>query len=210
MMIKIFIADDHPIIVKGIKNVLEENNIQVIGTAFDGQAAFNFIIKEKPEIAILDVEMPYLTGIEIAKMCKKHNSKTKIILITLHKQMHFYTESKKYNVYGYLLKEFALQEIRDCVISVKNNIPYFNDKLKSYLNFTDENENILRNLSKKELRVLKLVSQHKTNKEIAELLFISVRTVEKHRGSIILKLELSHVTNSLLIWVQKNKHLINY
>lgn len=208
MIPKVFIADDHPLIVRGLKDVLEEQKIPIIGTAFDGQAALNFIIKEEPDIAILDVEMPHLTGIEIAQICKMNNSRTKIILITLHKEMYFYTKSKKLDIYGYLLKEFALQEIVNCINSVKNEIQYFSPKLKNHLGFTEEDKKILEELSSKEMRVLRLIADLKTNKEIADILFISIRTVEKHRGKIILKLGLPHVTNSLLVWTQKNKHLI--
>lgn len=208
MMPKVFIADDHPLIVKGLVDILEEENIKVIGKAYDGQAALNFILKNEPEIAILDLQMPHLTGIEIAQFCQKNGLKTKIILITLHKEMDLYLDAKKYNIYGYLLKEFAIQEIKDCVMSVKYGERYFSAELKNYLGFTEEDKSVLKDLSTKELRVLKLIAELRTNREIAEMLFISVRTVEKHRGKIILKLGLPHVTNSLLVWTQKNKHLL--
>ncbi|MCI2229147.1 response regulator transcription factor [Polaribacter sp. MSW13] len=127
----IFIADDHPLLIKGLKNLLIEKKMNVIGEAVDGQSALNFILKRKPDIAILDVEMPNLTGIEIARECKKNDLKTKIILITLHKEMDFYLKSKKLNIYGYLLKEFALDEIETCLQSVIHGTPYFSEQVKS-------------------------------------------------------------------------------
>ncbi|QNM84487.1 response regulator transcription factor [Polaribacter pectinis] len=204
---KIFIADDHPILLKGLEDLLLEKHFKVVGKATDGQEALNFILKNKPDIAILDVEMPLKTGIEIAKYCKKLKLKTKIILITLHKEIDLYLMAKKIGVFGYILKEFALDEIEVCIESVTNDIPYFSKELKKHIGFTEESDTVLKDLSLSEKRILKLISQHKTNKEIGHLLFISPRTVEKHRSRIILKLDLSHETGSLLTWVLKNKHL---
>ena len=116
-------------------------------------------------------------------------------------------ESKKYGIFGYLLKEFAIDEIETCMNSVLNNEPYFSKALKEHIGFTEESNTILDELSIAERRILKLIAQHKTNKEIGHLLFISPRTVEKHRSKIILKLDLSRETGALSTWVQKNKHL---
>lgn len=205
--LKIFIADDHPILLKGLEDLLVEKKFKVVGKATDGQSALNFIIKNSPEIAILDVEMPLKTGIEIAKECKKNNISTKIVLITLHKEIDLYLMAKDIGVFGYILKEFAIDEIESCLESVANNIPYFSKQLKKHIGFTEENNDVLKKLSLSEKRILKLISQHKTNKEIGHLLFISPRTVEKHRSKIILKLDLSRETGSLLTWVLKNRHL---
>jgi DNA-binding NarL/FixJ family response regulator len=205
--LEIFIADDHPILLKGLEEILVEKKFKVVGKATDGQSALNFIIKNSPEIAILDVEMPLKTGIEIAKECKKNNISTKIVLITLHKEIDLYLMAKEIGVFGYILKEFAIDEIESCLESVSNNIPYFSKELKKHIGFTEENNDILKKLSLSEKRILKLISQHKTNKEIGHLLFISPRTVEKHRSKVILKLDLSRETGSLLTWVLKNRHL---
>jgi len=205
----IFIADDHPLLLKGLEELLLEKKFNVIGKATNGQSALNFIVKEQPDIAILDVEMPLKTDIEIAKACKKNNLKTKIILITLHKEINLYLMAKKIGVFGYLLKEFAIEEIGNCIESVSNNIPYFSKELKNHIGFTEESGTILKKLTMSEKRILKLISQHKKNKEIGNILFISPRTIEKHRSKIILKLDLSRDTGSLLTWVLKNKHLFN-
>lgn len=206
---KIFIADDHPILLRGLENLLLDKKFNIVGKSKDGQSALNFIIKHQPDIAILDVDMPLQSGIEIAKYCKKNKISTRIILITLHKEINLYLIAKKHGVFGYLLKDFALDEIDACITSVSNNVPYFSKELKSYIGFTEESDQILKDVSIQEKRILKLISQHKSNKEIGHILFISPRTVEKHRSKIILKLDLSRETGSLTTWVQKNKHLFN-
>lgn len=205
--LEIFIADDHPILLKGLEDLLIEKNFNVVGKATNGQDALNYIIKNKPDIAILDVEMPLKTGIEIAKHCAKNNIETKIILITLHKEMDLYLMAKKNGVFGYILKEFALDEIETCIESVSNNTPCFSKEIKKHIGFTEESNKILKDLTLAERRILKLIAQHKTNKEIGHLLFISPRTVEKHRSRIILKLDIARDTGALSTWVQKNKHL---
>ncbi|TXD47608.1 response regulator transcription factor [Polaribacter sp. IC073] len=207
--LEIFIADDHPILLKGLEDLLIEKKMNVIGKAINGQDALNFIIKNEPYIAILDVEMPKKSGIEIAQYCKLNKIATKIILITLYKEIDLYLMAKKIGVFGYILKEFALEEIETCIKSVTNNIPYFSEEIKKHIGFTEETNAVLKELSLPEKRVLKLISEHKTNKEIGHLLFISHRTVEKYRSKIILKLDLSHVSGALLSWVLKNKHLFN-
>lgn len=203
----IFIADDHPLLLKGLEDLLLEKNFKVVGKATDGQSALNFIIKNTPDIAILDVQMPLKTGIEIAKECKKIGVITKIILITLHKEIDLYLMAKKIGVFGYILKEFALDEIEVCIESVSNNTPYFSKEIKKHIGFTEESNAILKDLTLAEIRILKLIAKHKTNKEIGHLLFISPRTVEKHRSRIILKLNIARDTGALYTWVQKNKHL---
>ncbi|WP_299670335.1 response regulator transcription factor [uncultured Polaribacter sp.] len=207
--LEIFIADDHPLLLKGLEELLIAKRFNVIGKATNGQDALNFILKNTPDIAILDIEMPLKTGIEIAKHCAKHKVATKIVLITLHKEIDLYLLAKKVGVFGYILKEFALDEIETCIESVSNNIPYFSKELKKHIGFTEESNSVLNSLTTSEKRIIKLIAQHKTNKEIGHLLFISPRTVEKHRSRIILKLDIAHETGALLTWVLKNKHLFS-
>lgn len=207
MKLSIYIADDHPLLVKGLENFLSEKGYNIVGTANDGKTALNFIIKHEPSVAILDIDMPKLTGIEIAKQCQRKKIATKIILITLHKEVELYLQAKKLNIYGYLLKEFAIEEIENCIKSVIKDQPFFSPKIKEVLNFSEDNSTILNQFSLAERRILLLISEHKTNKEIGRLLFLSPRTIEKHRSKIILKLDLPPKTGALLTWTQKNKHL---
>ncbi len=207
-MNRIFIADDHPLLIKGLHDFLTEKKYTIAGMECDGRSALNFIIKEKPDIAILDINMPLLTGIEIAERCKRAKLKTKIILLTSHKEIDFYVQAREYNIFGYLLKEFALEEIEQCLISVNHNTPFFSKKIEDYFRFKNESNELLRTLTQAELRVLKYMSDSKTSVEIARLLFISPRTVEKHKSNIIEKLELKSENRALNKWVEKNKKLL--
>ena len=204
-MRNIFIADDHPILAKGLKQFLEEKKWNVLGIENNGRSALNFIIEKKPDVAILDISMPLLSGIEIAEQCKKIKSSTKIILLTYHREIDFYLRAKEYHVFGYLLKESALEEIEDCLTSVTNNTPYFSKKISKYLQFKKESNALLKKLTMSEIRILKYISESKSSSEIARLLFISPRTVERHKSNIIQKLELETENRALNKWVEKNK-----
>ncbi|MBL4605393.1 MAG: response regulator transcription factor [Flavobacteriaceae bacterium] len=206
-MIKIFIADDHPILMYGLVGLIEDLNHTVVGTENNGQSALNFILKHEPDIAILDITMPLLTGIEVAQKCKSVKSPTKIIFLTLHKEIDFYLQAKKYNTFGYLLKDFAMDEIEECINSTINNIPYFSKKIKSHFEFVEGSKKALKELSFAEIRILKLMAELKTSKEIAEVLSLSPRTIHKHRSNIIEKLNLPAGNRTLNTWVEKNKSL---
>ncbi|WP_106792300.1 response regulator transcription factor [Aquimarina sp. Aq78] len=204
----ILIADDHPLLLRGLEEFLKERKYNIINTHSDGLSAYNAIIKDKPDIAILDIEMPNLTGVDIAKNCKRHHIDTKIILITLHKEKKFFEDAVKYNIHGYLLKEFALTEIEACIASVSRGEPYFSEKIyKRFTNVSERNPDIEK-LTPSEVKILKRIAEEMTSTEIADLLSISVRTVEKHRANIIRKLTLEQKPNALLIWSQKNKQLL--
>lgn len=205
----IITADDHPLLLKGLNDFLIEKKYHIIGSASNGTKAFDLIDRLHPDIAILDIQMPLLSGLEIAKRCKEKEKKTKIILITFHKEISLFYEAKELNIYGYLLKDFAIEEIENCIASVLNNIPYFSAKIKEMLQQSIQQNSNLNLLTPSERKILKHIAKDKTNKEIGDLLFISPRTVEKHRSNIIQKLNLEPKTNSLLIWAKEHQDQIN-
>jgi DNA-binding NarL/FixJ family response regulator len=200
----IITADDHPLLLKGLNDFLMEKSYNIIGSGNNGREAYNLITKLNPDIAILDIQMPFMSGLEIAKKCKTNGITTKIILITLHKEKELYQQAQDLNIFGYVLKEFALEEIEMCIKAVSEGKPFFSSEIKDLLGSNSLEENSLKNLTPSEKKILKLIANDKTNKEIASLLFISYRTVEKHRSNIITKLELEHKTNSLLIWAKEH------
>ena len=200
----ILIADDHPLVLKGLQDFLEEKGYTIIASAYDGKEAYKLILKHQPDIAIIDVRMPQLTGIEIAKLCKD-KIKTKIVLITFEKSSVFYHEAKQHNVYGYLLKESALVEIENCLASVVKNVPYFSKDIETQFSNNDNPLVQLSKLTPTEKRILKLIVQNKTAKEIAKVYNISNRTVEKHKENIIKKLPIGSHYNNLLVWARDNQ-----
>lgn len=200
----IITADDHPLLLKGLNDFLLEKKFNIIGSGNNGKEAYNLIVKEKPDIAILDIQMPFMTGLDVAKECKINNIETKIILITFHKEKVLFQKATELNIFGYILKEFAIEEIETCIKSVTNGIPYFSPKIKDLLGINPYKDSYFNNLTPSEKKILKLIAKDKTNKEIASLLFISHRTVEKHRSNIISKLNLEHKTNTLLKWAKDN------
>ena len=201
----IITADDHPLLLKGLNDFLLEKKYNVIGYGNNGREAYNLITKESPDIAILDIQMPFMSGLEIAKKCKSNGIATKIVLITLHKEKELYQKAQDLNIFGYNLKEFALEEIEICIKTVTKGIQYFSPKIKELLGDNLLDNTALSILTPSERKILKLIAKDKTNKEIASLLFISYRTVEKHRSNIITKLNLEPKTNSLLIWAKEHQ-----
>ena len=203
----IIIADDHPLILRGLTDFLKSKNYQILGSATDGNTAYKLIVQHHPDIAILDIRMPHLSGLDIAEACKRNNIDTKIVLITFDKEESLYQQAVDLNVYGYILKEFAVEEIENCISHVVNDEPYFSDEIKSYLDTsnTQERPNELDLLTKSELRIIKLISENYSSSDIAEELSISIRTVDKHRSNIVSKLNLDNKPTALAIWATLNK-----
>jgi len=195
---------------RGLTDFLSSKKFDIVGSAIDGNSAYNLIVKLKPEIAILDIRMPQKTGLEIAEACQKNNIPTKIILITFDKEEDLYAKAKELNVYGYILKDFAIEEIENCIDNVLNNRPYFSKEIVSHLNHNTQNKKPkgLELLTKSELKITKLVSENKTSQDIAKELNISVRTVDKHRSNIVAKLDIGNKPTSLSIWANINKTIL--
>ena len=206
MNTSIVIADDHPLMLRGLTDFLTSKGFNIVGSAADGNTAYNLIVKLKPEIAILDIRMPHKTGLEIAEACTKNNLPTKVILITFDKEEDAYEQALECGVYGYILKEFAIEEIEICINHAINNKRYFSDEITTFLNHNTNNkpEN-LGLLTKTELKIVKLIAENRTSNDVAKELSISVRTVDKHRSNIVRKLELDNKPTSLSIWANLNK-----
>lgn len=204
----IIIADDHPILLKGLSDFLSDLGYDILGTANDGLSALTLIAQFSPDLAILDMEMPKMTGLEIAERCKLDQSKTKIILLTLHKKLYLYKQAKELNLSGYILKDFALDDLSTAISKIMEGGQFFSEKIFEELkeDWIDQSES---SLTPSEIKILRLIAQGLATKEIAAIFFISERTIEKHRSNMITKLNLEKKHNSLLIWAQKNKEIIN-
>jgi DNA-binding NarL/FixJ family response regulator len=204
----IIIADDHPLILKGLNDFLIENKFNVLASAKNGKDALALIKTKTPDIAILDIRMPFFTGLEIAQICKDDGLSTKIVIITFEKDEKIYNEAKALGVYGYVLKEFALEEIEHCISSLIEDKAYFSPELIKFIKLQKQPD-FFTLLSDHEKNIVKLISNNKTGVEIADILCISSRTVEKHKSNIIKKLKLESKQNSLLIWAKDNSDFLN-
>ncbi|WP_452220202.1 response regulator [Lacinutrix salivirga] len=206
----IVIADDHPLMLRGLKDFISSKGYNIIGSAENGKEAYGLIAKLKPDIAILDIRMPFKTGLEIAEDCKVNRLDTKVILITFDNEEYLFDKAKENNVYGYILKEFAIEEIEACIEHVKQGQPYFSEEIALYLNSKKRHTNseILDLLTPTELKVLNYLAENCTSAQIAEQLSSSSRTVEKHRSNIMKKLELERSPNALTVWANLNKELL--
>lgn len=205
-MNSIVIADDHPLLLRGLSDFLTSKGFNIIGVAEDGQSAYNLIVKLKPDIAILDIRMPHKTGLEIAEDCQKNKLSTKIILITFDQEEELYEQARSLNVYGYILKELAIEEIEICIQHLLKNEPYFSKQIESYLKKSPSSDDSLNVLTKTEKKVITLIAANKTSQEIAEELSVSIKTIHKHRSHIIAKLKLDNKPTSLSVWANLNKH----
>ncbi|CAD0009593.1 response regulator [Flavobacterium chungangense] len=202
---RILIADDHPFTLMGTKSFVESYGYRVEDTCSNGISALNLIKLHMPDIAILDINMPGLDGLDIAKSIQESKLKTKIILLTMHKEMTIYKKAKEYGIYGYILKEHAQTELEKCLQEVKKGHQYISTFLKDDLiTDTPNDNNELAYLTLSERKIIELIIQQKTTKQIAELLFLSEKTVEGHRSKIIDKLGLPKEKNALLIWAMQN------
>jgi DNA-binding NarL/FixJ family response regulator len=184
------IADDHPMLLKGLYEELTSNKYNVVGQAANGLEALEFIMKLQPTIAILDIDMPFLTGLEVVKTVNEKGVKTKFIIQSFHKETAFIIQAKSLKISGYLLKEDSFLEMERCIKAVINNQDYFSSTLDNHfsINVADEMRR-LKLLTNSELVILKLIAQRQSTNTIAAGLFVTPRTVEKHRSNIINKLD---------------------
>ena len=204
-MINILIADDHPFTLQGTKSFVESYGYNVIDTCSNGISALNLINLHHPEIAILDINMPGLDGLDVAKKIKESKLKTKIVLLTMHKEMTIYKKASEYGIYGYILKEHAHTELQKCLNEVKKGNKYVSEFPEDDLILDNkEVSDKLSILTLSERKIIELIADKKTSKQISELLFLSERTVEGHRSNIIEKLGLPKEKNILLIWAIDN------
>jgi len=197
--IRITIADDHPIVRQGLRQVIERDpQLRVVAEASNGQEALELIQKLKPQVAVLDIDMPYLHGFDVAREVQAQALAVTIIFLTVHREEDFFNEALSLGAKGYILKDSAVTDIVAGINAVAAGEHFVSPALTSYL----VNRNLSRqrplvphvasldDLTPTERRVLSLLADYKTSREIAEALGISHRTVQAHRSNICQKLDL--------------------
>lgn len=206
--IKIIIADDHHIFRKGILSIVnDDESIEVIGEAGNGEEALRLVNDLKPDIALFDIDMPVMSGLEAARKIKNDKLSTKVVILTIHKDKEYFDEAMDIDIKAYVLKESISNDLIDCIKQVAAGDYYISPAISGYLvqkGSAKKQTNELDKLTSSERQILKLLAQNKTSTQIAEELFRSVRTVENHRNNICKKLGLSG-QNALLLYAFDNK-----
>jgi DNA-binding NarL/FixJ family response regulator len=205
--VKIFLADDHAMVREGLKNILSnQDSFKVIGESGDGRDALSQIEKLKPDIAVIDISLPSMTGIEITRQLKKYQSDIKIIILTRHNNEEYLFELLKYNIDSYLLKDNASEELIHAINEVTEGNAYFSSRITKTIvnNYSEMKKEKTKKssrsddlLSPREKEILKMIAEGMTNKEISSILFISEYTVKAHKTNIMKKLDV-HKTNGLI------------
>jgi len=194
LVTRILIADDHAIVRSGLKGVLDAKpDMEVVAEAEDGAEAVEKALKEDVHLAILDVSMPRMTGIQAAAELQKRKPELKILMLSMHDSEQFLFESLKAGASGYVLKSAADTDIVDAVRAAMRGDSYLYPSavatlVRDYVDRGGRGEEQFDVLTPRELEVLKLIAEANTSKEIAEKLFISIKTVDRHRQNILDKL----------------------
>jgi DNA-binding NarL/FixJ family response regulator len=199
MPTRVLLADDHALIRQGLKTLLETRGFQVVGEASDGQETLRAIEKTRPDVAIVDISMPVLNGIDAARELKKSSPRTKVIVLTQHDEDQYVTEALRAGVKGYVLKSQAAHDLVHAIEEVCRGSVYLSPNISravvdAYLSRTYVSTDPL---SGRERQVLQLVGEGKSTKDISLHLGISVKTAESHRARLMKKLDI-HETASLV------------
>jgi DNA-binding NarL/FixJ family response regulator len=207
--ISILLADDYPVVRKGLKASIEEDpDLRVIAEAGDGEEALTFIKKLNPKLAILDIDMPKMDGLAVAKEVTRLKLDTKMIFLSFHKDEDVVRSVLALGGKGYLLKDSAMQEIVVAIQTVVAGKTYLSSAIAMQLlqgdtSLSSENS-LTRDLTPSELRILHLIAEGLSSKEIGNELSIHYRTVENHRTNICRKLKIEGA-NALLRFAVQNK-----
>ncbi|NOX19261.1 MAG: response regulator transcription factor [Chlorobi bacterium] len=213
--INVLIVDDHPLFRKGLKAELSSHaNIIIAGEAGDAETTLKMVKEVKPEIIVLDINLPGKNGIEIAKEIKDFDKEIKIIFLTMYNEEDLFNAAFDAGASAYILKENAIEEALTAVTEVYNGGKYICSSMGNYLLGRQKKnaELALKNpgikeLSEKEREILKLIAQGKTSKEIGERLFISYKTVENHRTRICGKLGIKGSFPLLKFAIENKSHI---
>lgn len=208
--IKVFLADDHKILRQSLVILLsQQENIEVVGEAADGVEAYKNILDLKPDIAILDISIPKLNGIDLAIKLKQASPETKNIILTMHKSEEFVIMALQAGVRGYVLKDNALEELIQSIETVDNGNIFLSQGVtqlvvNGYLNNLPRGQCQSTPISSREREVLQLLAEGKSNKEISDLLSLSIKTVETHRSNIMHKLGFKSIIDLVLYAVRNH------
>lgn len=209
MAIKIMITDDHSMIREGLKNLLElEGDIEVIAEAEDGEDCLNKLLTVKPDVLLLDINMPKLNGLEVLKKLIERKSKVKVLVLTVHNETEYLMKAVEIGINGYVLKDSESSELKKAIYAIYDGENYIQPSLIPSLNskMIEKNEDEIKidSLTKRELQVLKELAVGKFNRDIAKEMEISERTVKNHISSIFKKLDVTDRTQAAVFAIKND------
>jgi two-component system response regulator NreC len=210
-MIRIILADDHAVMRRGLRLVLEQQkDFQVVGEASDGREAVNLVESLKPDVAVLDITMPNLNGIEAARQISAKQLRVAVVILSMHADEGYVLRALKAGARGYLLKESPEADFINAVRMVNEGKAFFSPAVSRLLvedyvrQLQDKDiEDSYDLLTTREREMLQLIAEGKSNKDIANMLNLSLYTVETHRSNILEKLNLHSVPELILYAVRK-------
>lgn len=209
---KILVADDHPIFRKGLVDIINTSeNFQCEAEAGDGKTALQLLRDTTPDIAVLDISMPEMNGLEIVQQAHQEEINTLFVILTMYKEEEYFNEAMDLGVQGYLIKDNAVTDLLNCLQTVAKGQYYVSPFLSDYLVRRSQRQASLNaqtpsiaQLTATERQVLRLIAENKTSKEIADKMSVSHRTVQNHRNNICQKLGFKG-HNKLLYFALQNK-----
>jgi DNA-binding NarL/FixJ family response regulator len=213
---KVVIADDHPIFRSGLKFLLETSFQGIEIKEFDnGSAVLEECLVNPPDVVVLDIDMPEKNGLVVCDELIQQKCPSKIIILTMYKDAEMLKLAFYNGAHGYLVKDNTSEEMVDCIQTILDGRSYIAKSIRESQPQVDSDDltktqiaELIQTLTRTELKTLKLVCQKLSSKEIADLLFVSVKSVENYRSRICKKLNLDARNNSLLLWVVDNKSII--
>jgi DNA-binding NarL/FixJ family response regulator len=211
---RVILADDHILVRRGVKRILEENkNLEIVGEVGDGLELLNTLNKIEADMIILDVSMPNLRGIEAIPEIRHVRPEVKVLILTMHKEEEYLYQAISAGANGYLLKEDAEKELFSAIENIQNGKIYISPGLtdQSMQNWArmrrgEEDSQRADALTVRQREILKMIAEGKSNKEIGDMLCISVRTVERHRANMMDKLKIRKTAE--LVQYALKKHYI--
>lgn len=196
--IRVLLADDHTLVRAGIRSLLETiEGLEVVAECGDGREALELVVRHRPDVALLDIGMPGLNGIEIARQASRVSPKTRVIVLSMHDDLTHVRQAMRAGVVGYLVKGAAVAELPLAIKSVMSGDTYLTPRVSRYVidGFLNEDADgdPLQRLTDRQREILQLIAEGRSTKEIAAMLDLSVKTVETHRSRLMDTLEIHDV-----------------
>jgi DNA-binding NarL/FixJ family response regulator len=213
MPVRILVADDHQVVRRGLRALLEsKTGWQVCAEAANGREAVELSAELKPDVAVLDIAMPLLNGVEATRQIRKLSPKTEVLILTMHDSDLLVQEVLGAGAHGFILKDDADRELVAAVDALRRHKPYLSSRVSEavssaavpYSGNAIGNQTLRSRLTPREREIIQLLAEGKSNKEVAGLLGISVKTAETHRANIMLKLDFHSITE-LVRYAVRNK-----